>query len=39
MKKLNSEIIENIRILLDKPVSPLTQKQIVDLINKEIIPI
>ena len=38
MKNLSSEVIESIRLLLDKPISPLTQKQLADLINKQTIP-
>ena len=38
MKSLSSEVIENIRILLDKPIAPLTQKQLADLIDRQTIP-
>ena len=38
MNKLSSEVIENIRLLLDKPISPVTQRQITDLIAKQAVP-
>lgn len=37
MNKLSLEIQDNIRLLLDKPVSPLTQKQIIDLMTKKVV--
>jgi hypothetical protein len=38
MNKLTSEVIENIRLLLDKPVSPVTQRQIGYLLAKQTVP-
>jgi len=38
MNKLSLDVLENIRLLLDKPISPLTQRQIIDLVAKQTVP-
>lgn len=35
---LVSEVLEKMRQLLDKPISPLTRNQIIDLVNKQVVP-